>query len=90
MDNLSQSSFRSSGSMFQAPRKAFVDGEMLDGEYVTKQIITQSNILIETPEHIKNKVQGDKVVHVRSMKIHDSTIPLADRHKILFMAKAIK
>lgn len=36
MDNLSQSSFRSSGSMFHAPRKAFVDGEMLDGEYVTK------------------------------------------------------
>lgn len=42
-----------------------VDGELLDGEYFTKQIVFNSNIQIETPELIKNKVHGDKTILVR-------------------------
>jgi hypothetical protein len=38
---------------------------MMDSEYITKNVIFNSNVLIETPELIKNKVHGDKVVIVR-------------------------
>ncbi len=70
-DNLSQASFHSTLSRFSAPRKVMVDGEMMDGEYLTKNVVYNSNIVIETPELIKNKVHGDKIIVVRLMNIYD-------------------
>lgn len=48
-----------------------VDGELLDGEYFSKNIIFNSNIVIETPELIKNKVHGDKTILVRLVQVND-------------------
>lgn len=67
MDTLSQSSYYSSASRFNAPKKVMIDGELIDGEYITKNIIFNSNIVVETPELIKNKVHGDKTVMIRLM-----------------------
>ncbi len=66
MDNLSNSSARSAIS--NRPKQVFFDNELIDSEYITKSIIyTQGYIIIETPEYIKNKVQGDKKVIVRNL-----------------------
>lgn len=83
MDNLSQTSFRSSASRFNAPRKVMVDGEMMDAEYITKNIVFNSTIMVETPELVKNKVQGDKTVMVRLLHIYDDSIayPLTGKEK---------
>jgi hypothetical protein len=48
-----------------------VDGEMMDGEYFTKAIIFNSNLIVDTPEIVKNKVHGDKTVMVRLLSIND-------------------
>lgn len=49
------------------PRKLIADGEEFDGEYLVKDIVFNSQIIIETPQTIINKVQGDKQVVVRLM-----------------------
>ena len=55
-----------------------VDGEIFDQEYITKNVVYNSSIVIETPELIKNKVHGDKVVQVRLMQIRDDGLLAAD------------
>ena len=48
-----------------------VDGEIFDQEYIVKNVVYNTNIIIQTPELIKNKVHGDKVVQVRLMVVKD-------------------
>lgn len=67
MDNASISSYKSGISMRDAPKKVFVDGEFLDGEYLTKAVTTNATIIIESPETIKNKIHGDKTAIVKNM-----------------------
>lgn len=40
---------------------------MMDSEFFTKTIVFNSNIVVETPEVVKNKIHGDKTVSVRMM-----------------------
>lgn len=51
-----------------------VDGEIMDSEYITKNIVFNSSIIIETPELVKNKVHGDKTVMVRLLQIYDALL----------------
>lgn len=60
MDYMSTGSVRSGVSFANTPRKAIVEGEEFDGEYLTKGVVYTSNIAIYTPEIIAAKVQGDK------------------------------
>lgn len=40
---------------------------MMDSEFFIKNIIYTSNIIVETPEIVKNKIHGDKTVSVRML-----------------------
>lgn len=56
MDYMSTGSVRSGVSFANTPRKAIVEGEEFDGEYLTKGVVYTSNISIYTPEIIATKV----------------------------------
>lgn len=67
MDYMSVGSVRSGVSFANTPRKVIADGEEFDGEYLVKEVVYSSNIQVQVPELIKNRVQGDKQVVVRLM-----------------------
>lgn len=46
MDNLSTASYRSGVSFANTPRKIIANGEEYDGEYLVKDVVYNSNIII--------------------------------------------
>lgn len=56
MDYMSVGSVRSGVSFANTPRKVIADGEEFDGEYLVKEVVYSSNIQVQVPELIKNRV----------------------------------
>lgn len=80
----------SASGFTRGSRKTTVDGEEYNNDYIVKAIYYNSLITIQTPELIKQKVQGDKLVMIRFMYINDQNIAAANRPNTIFVASALQ